>query len=152
MSQFSATAAAMSGYRLAVKRPLLVLAWAGISFLASILLVIAMFVVMIPLIGGLGALQSLQGENPQMSPGVWSMILPIYGVVLVMSLFWAAIQQTAVNRLILRPEGQGLRLSEGRRRRVPPESPLWSSISFCSWAGAPYGPVFPIWSAWSPTG
>jgi len=110
MSQLSVTEAAMSGYRLAVKRPLLMLAWAGISFLASIVLAIVALLIMVPLVGGiagLGELQSLDSADGQLSPAVWSVILPVYGVVLVVALLWSAIQQTAVNRLVLRPEDKG---------------------------------------------
>jgi hypothetical protein len=104
MTTFSATEAAMSGFRFAFKRPLIVLAWAGITIVASIVVFGVMMLLMFPT---LSRLSTTGSQDPAAIEAMMMTILPIYLVLLPLGLLWAAVQQTAVNRFILKPEDRG---------------------------------------------
>jgi len=106
MNEFSAVEAALSGFRLALKRPLLVLAWAGISFVATIVFFGLLALLFFPAFKELAAVSAGGATEPDPTT-LMRAVLPMYLLLIPFGLLVGAIQQCAVNRVILTPEKRG---------------------------------------------
>jgi len=102
MSSFSAVDAALAGFTLARKRPMLILAWAGLYVAAIIVVGLLAVLLAGPSLMSLGALSG--NEDPSailsMMGGLWLLLLLIVPVLLLMSAMFIG----AVFRSMLRPD------------------------------------------------
>ena len=108
MSDFSATDVAFSGIRFVRERPRIVAIWAGAQILVSLIL----GGIVVAAIGPqLIQLQSL-GRQPQADPGqamaVLSQVLPIWAILLPVSLIINGVVYATVARAVLRPAEEGV--------------------------------------------
>lgn len=102
MASFSATDVGLSGFRLASAKPRIVLIWAVILIVVSLVTSVGMVATVGP------ALAELQNANqsgdPQAALANMGALIPFYGVLLVFSLIYYGVVIGAVNRMVLRPD------------------------------------------------
>ncbi len=104
MSSFSATDAALSGFRLAARKPMLILAWAGISLVFTIVYFAIVGVTMLPMIGMIGDAE----PSPEAMAAASGASVLSNLITLPLSLLASSMAQAAAYRAILRPEDRGL--------------------------------------------
>jgi hypothetical protein len=108
MASFSAADAAFTGFRMVKRHPKTILAWIGLYFAFTIVMVVAMTVTVGPALADLQA-GALSGATPDPArlAGSFSRLAPLYAVAFPVSLAIYAMSFAAVNRLVLRPEEGG---------------------------------------------
>jgi hypothetical protein len=104
-AQFSASDAAVSGFRLVREHPRTVAAWAVVMTVVSVINTVLVVKFFGP---GLTALMDLQAAGPETDPAELAKALeplaPFYMISLLYTLVLYAVMMAALNRLILRPE------------------------------------------------
>lgn len=131
---FSASEAAMEGFRIARREPRTVLVWS----LLQLILAVASTVVMLPYMRPLMALQSLRtpGAAPPTPAEAMVTLEPMFGMIAVMipiELVFLSVMSAAVYRAVLRPEDKGLarlRLGGDELRM----GILWIELGLFVWA------------------
>ena len=101
---FSATEAAFEGFRVVRRKPLTVIFWA--------LAYIAMMGTLFALAGGsiaslMAAMEGLQGSqepSPEQMAAIWRSYLPLFALVIPVSLLFGSVMNAAVVRSVVRPE------------------------------------------------
>ena len=101
---FSATDAALEGFRVSRERPGILLAWAGLSFVFALAVVLVLVGVAGPAINQLNDAQAGAQTDPSVTLAALQRVLPAYAVVLVLLLAYAPIIYAAGNRAVLRPQ------------------------------------------------
>jgi hypothetical protein len=99
---FSASDAAMEGFRIIRREPLTIAAWAGVQFLFGVGFLFLMMPVM----------REILTDSPKpgtpLPPSFWPTFLGGYGGMIIAELVYAAVLACAVYRCVLRPDDKGL--------------------------------------------
>lgn len=106
MASFSASDAALSGFRLAGRKPMLILAWAGISLVFAIIYFAVAAMAMIPMMGVIANPDAANSPEAIAAASSGSVLVNL--VTLPLSLLMSSMSQAAAYRAILRPEDRGL--------------------------------------------
>ena len=121
MAGFSATDAALNGFRLVWERPKVLPWWAGLQFVFSLGLSAFTAVSAGPAFTKLAAMRLGPGADPTEVLGLFRQIAPTYVVLLAATLVLYAVLYAAMNRAVLRPNEDAfgyLRLSSDELRQL----------------------------------
>ncbi len=103
MASFSAADAAFTGFRIVWERPLAVVIWAVVQFVAALALNLFMAVSAGQAFSQLAQIGMQPGADPDKVMALFSQAAPTYVVMLIASLVLAAVFAAAMNRAVMRP-------------------------------------------------
>jgi len=121
MADFSATDVAFSGIRFVRERPRAVAIWAGLQIVVSLVLGAIVFGTMGPYLAQMQDFARQRPADPTQAMAVFSHLLPMYALLIPLSLLINAVVYAAMARAVLRPADEGagyLRLGGDEVRQI----------------------------------
>ena len=121
MAEFSATDAALNGFRVVWERPRAVAYWAALQFVFSLGLMVFMAQSAGPAFTRLAAMNFQAGADPRQVLDLFRQVAPAYVVLLAAVLVLYSVTYAAMNRAVLRPSDDAfgyLRLSSDELRQL----------------------------------
>ncbi|MGZ6010784.1 MAG: hypothetical protein ACXWK0_03030 [Caulobacteraceae bacterium] len=108
MADFLATDVAFSGIRFVRERPRTVAVWAGVQIVISLVLGAIVVATLGPSLTQLQSFSRGQTTDPAQALALFSRVLPMYAIILPLSLLINAVVYAAVARAVLRPDDEGM--------------------------------------------
>lgn len=108
MNQFSASEAALEGFRLTRERPGTILAWAGVYFLGIMAIALLMVLALGPRFAEVMQQGQLTPEDADLVAGMLADSWPAFLLVLLVVATLMSVLMAGIYRLVLRPEEPGL--------------------------------------------
>ncbi|HVI33129.1 hypothetical protein [Phenylobacterium sp.] len=108
MNQFSASEAALEGFRLTRERPGTILAWAGVYFLGIMAIALLMVLALGPQFAEVMQRGQLTPEDTDLVAGMLADSWPAFLLVLLVVATLMSVLMAGIYRLVLRPEEPGL--------------------------------------------
>jgi hypothetical protein len=121
MADFSATDVAFSGIRFVRERPRTVAVWAGVQIIISLVLGAIVVATLGPSLMQLQSFGRGQAADPAQAMALFSRVLPMYAIILPLSLLINAVIYATVARAVLRPADEGMgyiRLGADEARQI----------------------------------
>jgi hypothetical protein len=121
MADFSATDVAFSGIRFVRERPRTVAVWAGVQIIISLVLGALVVVMLGPSMAQMRGFSRGPAADPTQAMAVFARVLPMYAVLLPITLLINAVVYAAMARAVLRPADEGvgyLRLGADEVRQI----------------------------------
>ena len=107
MNRFSASDAALEGFRLTRERPATVLAWSGLYFIGVILIALVMMASLDPHFIDLAKKGELLSQDPEEIGSMLANSLPAFLLVVVLTVLLFSVVMAGIYRLVLRPTEHG---------------------------------------------
>jgi len=107
MNQFSASDAALEGFRLTRERPGTVLAWSGLYFIGIVIIALVMMASLDPHFIELAKQGQLLTRDPEEIGSMLANSLPAFSLVVVLTVVLFSVVMAGIYRLVLRPEEHG---------------------------------------------
>lgn len=121
MTSFSPTDAALEGFRIARERPRVLLVWAVVNLIVSLVMGIALVSLFGSTLMELEAMSGQTSEDPAEALAMAGKLAPLYALMIPAGLLVIAVTSAAVYRIVLRPEDSRyayLRLGAAEARLV----------------------------------
>ena len=104
MSTFSPTDAALEGFRIARERPRVILVWAVVNLIISVVMALVLVSAFGPTLVELEAMSQQGSEDPAQALAMFERLAPLYALMIPAGLLVIAVTSAAVYRIVLRPE------------------------------------------------
>ena len=104
MSTFSPTDAALEGFRIARERPRVILVWAVVNLIISVVMAMVLVSAFGPTLVELEAMSQQGSEDPAQALAMFERLAPLYALMIPAGLVVIAVTSAAVYRIVLRPE------------------------------------------------
>lgn len=101
-STFSPTEAALEGFRIAREKPRVMLGWAALNLIISIVMAVVLVVTFGPALADLEAMSQQEVEDPAQALALLRTLGPLYAVLVPAGLIFIAVTSAAVYRIVLR--------------------------------------------------
>ncbi|HEX4181391.1 MAG TPA: hypothetical protein VHY32_11425 [Caulobacteraceae bacterium] len=108
MASFSASEAALTGFRIVRERPKAVATWAVIQFVISLGFAYGMVAMAGPALASLNALGGQPAHDPAQTLALFRQLAPFYLSLVVFSLIFYPMLYSTMNRVVLRPAEEGI--------------------------------------------
>lgn len=105
---FSPTDAALEGFRIAREKPRVMLAWAVLNLVISVVMAVVLVGTFGQTLVELEAMSQQGSEDPAEALAAMRMLAPLYAVMIPAGLLVIAVTSAAVYRIVLRPQDEGL--------------------------------------------
>lgn len=101
---FSPTEAALEGFRIAREKPRVILVWAVVNLIVSVVMALVLVSAFGPTLVELEAMSQQGSEDPEQALAMFERLAPLYALMIPAGLLVIAVTSAAVYRIVLRPE------------------------------------------------